>query len=128
MYACHTYQDAAVNGANPSDFRHGPPLALKLLGIGVAFLICRPLGVIALGLALWSHFRRRGFGLGASFGPRGRGFGRSGNSAFDAKQQKKLDEMKEDAKAFAEFQQRQREARDKEAFDRFMSERGGGAA
>ncbi|MGO9743021.1 MAG: DUF2852 domain-containing protein [Roseiarcus sp.] len=127
MYACHTYETAAA-GANPANFRHGPPLPLKLLGVGVAFLISRPLGVIALGLALWSHFRHRGFGPGPSFGPRRSGFGGSGNAAFDDGQRETLMKMQEDAKAFAEFRQRQRDARDKEAFDRFTSERGGGAA
>jgi len=107
--------------------RFGPPLPVKLLGVGAAFLVCRPLGVIALGAVLFSHFRRHGaLARGPWPGMRGHhrhGFGRSGNAAFDAAQQETLNKLSEDAKAFAEFARKQREARDKEAFDRFQADR-----
>jgi len=103
-----------------------PPLPLKLLGVGAAFLICRPLGALVLGVIAFKHFRRHGFpGQGrCNAGPRGpRGFMRSGNSAFDAAQREAVSKLAEDAEAFAAFRRQQREARDKEAFDRFRAER-----
>lgn len=105
--------------------RFGPPLPLKLVGVGAAFLLCRPLGLLALGAVLWSHCRRHGFpGHGPWQGLRHRrGFARSGNAAFDAAQREALSKLAADAEAFAEFRRQQREARDKEAFDRFQAER-----
>ena len=45
------------------------------------------------------------------------------NSAFEERRREILQQLDEDAKAFDDFDHRQRAARDREAFDRFMAER-----
>jgi len=106
----------------------GPPLPMKLLSVGVAFLIFKPLG-IALG-AYWLlkgrfHFGQmegRWGGEGRRCGPGRRGGMRSsGNSAFDERRRETIMKLREEEKAFADFAEEQRRARDKEAFDRFMA-------
>ncbi len=96
-----------------------PPLPLKLLFAGAAFLICPPLGLVALAFLAWRHFRwERGCG------GRHRGLRRStGNSALDAKRRETLKALDEEAEAFVEFARREREARDREAYERFQAER-----
>jgi len=98
---------------------YGPPLPLKLLLAGAAFLICPPLGLLALAFFAWRHFRwERGCG------GRHPGWRRStGNSALDAKRRETLKALDEEAEAFIEFERRQREARDREAYERFQKER-----
>lgn len=106
----------------------GPPLPVKVGVVVAAFLLCRPLGVAALAFVLWRSYRRgafKGCGPGKGFGPFRRGGPAStGNSALDEKQRETLNQLDEEAKAFAEFQKKQREAQDKEIFDRFAAERG----
>ena len=103
------------------------PLPAKLLGAGALFLVCHPLGLLAAGATLWHHYRGRPFpGPGPHHGfrhGRWRRYYGSGNSAFDEAQRETLNKLEEDAKAFDEFQRKQREARDREAFERFTSER-----
>jgi len=129
-------------GAHPYGFeghywsgRHfGPPLPLKILGVVVAFLIFKPLGVAALVYLIWRSTRRNG---GCGFRPR-EGFGHrvergpwagrgptptTQNAAFEERRQATLRQLDEEAKAFEEFERRQREAQDKQAFDRFMANR-----
>ena len=97
----------------------GPPLPLKLLLAGAAFLICPPLGLLALGLLGWRYF-----GWGHGCGGRHRGFRHStGNSALDAKRSETLQALDEDAEAFVDFARRERERRDREAYERFQAER-----
>ena len=106
--------------------RFGPPLPLKLLGVGAAFLLCKPFGFVALGLLAYSHFRRRhveGHGPWQGFQHRRRAFFASGNTAFDERQRETLNQLAEDAKAFEDFRRKQREARDKAALDEFMKAR-----
>ena len=108
---------AAFNGFS------GPPLPFKLAGLGIAFLIARPLGFALLAFMLFKAARRRwGFGrMGA-----GPGFALrrpSGNSAMDEKRRATLEALAEEEKAFTEFERRQREAREREEFDRFVAER-----
>jgi hypothetical protein len=107
--------------------RSGPPLPVKILAVAAAFLVFPPLGLVALALTLWSCRHGGGFEGARGFkghGPfRGRRFWSSGNSVFDEKQREALKKLKEEAEAFAEFRRKQREARDKEDFDRFMADR-----
>ena len=107
---------------------YGPPLPLKLLSVGVAFLIFKPLGV-ALG-AYWLLKGRFNVGPWAGgsgadarrCGPGRRGTMRSsGNSAFDERRRETIMKLREEEKAFADFAQERRRAGDKEAFDRFMA-------
>jgi hypothetical protein len=45
------------------------------------------------------------------------------NAAFEERRQATLRQLDEEAKAFEEFECRQREAQDKQAFDSFMANR-----
>jgi hypothetical protein len=121
------------------------------LGATVAgFVVFWPLGLLAMFLkwkngemwkgsseqaAPWAGFKAPDFsGWGfksqaASYGFSG-GFSGSGNAAFDAykrEQLKRLEEerrkLEEDQKAFRDFVERVRRAKDQEEFDRFMAER-----
>ncbi len=108
------------------------------------FVVFWPLGLLALFLkwkngemwrgasessAPWSGFKAPDLSAwrpqSASYG-----FSGSGNAAFDAykrEQLKRLDEerrkLEEDQKAFRDFVEKVRRAKDQEEFDRFMSER-----
>lgn len=53
---------------------------------------------------------------------RAHGFRSSGNSAFDSYKAETLRRLEEDQKAFEEFLERLREARDKAEFDQFMED------
>ena len=109
---------------------YGPPLPLKLLSVGVGFLIFKPLG-IALG-AYWLLKGRFGFNPAAAgwgsgvrhCGPGSRGMGSSGNSAFDERRRETIMKLREEEKAFDDFAQEQRRKRDQEAFERFMAAKG----
>ena len=134
--------DSAPEGAERGGPRHhhdhgrcGPPLPIKLLGVAGAFWIAPPLGVAALGYWAWREWRGHGgrdrfehAEAWRDFAQR-RGWGHcggrrsSGNAAFDERRQETLRAIQEEAEAFAEFERRQREARDREEFDRFMAER-----
>ncbi len=128
-YASDPQNGQFRGGGCESMFRggYGPPLPVKLLAIGVAFLIAKPLGFIVLAVVLFKTLRRR-FGYGnhgrfdgaADFGWRRRA---TGNSAMDEKRRATLEALAEEEKAFTDFERRQREARDREAFDRFVAER-----
>lgn len=107
------------------------------------FVVFWPLGLIALFLkwkngemwrgasdskAPWTGFKApdfSGWRTQASYG-----FAGSGNAAFDdykREQLRRLDEerrkLEEDQKAFREFVEKVRRAKDQEEFDRFMAER-----
>lgn len=115
--------------------RFGPPLPIKLLVVAGAFWIAPPLGLAALGYWAWREWRRNGGGDPSARGEKWREFaergpwrcgGRfrsSGNTALDERRRETLRAIQEEAEAFAEFERRQRELRDREAFDRFMAER-----
>ena len=50
--------------------------------------------------------------------------GSTGNRAFDDYREQTLRRLEEDAREFRSFMERLRQAKDKEEFDRFMSQRG----
>ena len=102
----------------------GWPLPAKALAVGVAFLVFKPLALAALVYFLIDARRRGGFRHAYASWPRGAR--PSGNSAFEERRRDTLKRLDEDAKAFDEFTRRQREAHDREAFDRFQAERGPG--
>lgn len=115
------------------------PLTIVLMVIG--FIVAWPLGLIMLAYILWGDRIpevRRHFGENAArsdwnCGPRSerRGFrSDSGNFAFDdyrAAELKRLDEerkrLDEERREFESYVRDLRRARDKEEFDRFMSDR-----
>jgi len=120
-------QPQGPNGAAPNPWafaHHGPSLPVKLLAVGVAFLVFKPLGVA---LGLYFLFKSRCHGaMGPNFGKWRSRAHSNGNSALDERRRETLNRLQEEEKAFAEFAEKQRQARDKEAFDRFMAERGNG--
>lgn len=125
MSACQAHNFAEHAHAHAWGF--DPRRVVKIIAVVAAFLICPPLGLAALAVTLWCCGRGGGFA-----GPRGwtehgpfrrRGFWSSGNSVFDEKQREALNKLKEEAEAFADFRKKQREAREREDFDRFMAER-----
>jgi Protein of unknown function (DUF2852) len=123
------------NDGAPWSGRHfGPPLPLKILGVVVAFLIFKPLGVAALLFLIWRSARRNG---GCSFRRR-EGFDRATergpwaarchgpatrNTAYEEHKRETLKELDEEAQAFEAFDRKQREAKDREAFERFLADR-----
>ncbi|MEZ5775127.1 MAG: DUF2852 domain-containing protein [Hyphomicrobiaceae bacterium] len=89
----------------------------------VGFIIFWPIGLLILGYMIWSGKmmcgRRRDW---QGFKARS-GFGSTGNSAFDAYREETLKRLDEEAREFRDFVDRLRFAKDKEEFDRFMTER-----
>lgn len=118
----HSRHSAFSQDAEGRPHFDGPPMPLKLLAVGAAFLICPPLGLAALAFTLW-----RGWGGGCrGFGGRGPGFrrfGETGNSALDEKRRETLKALDEEAEAFAEFRREERKARDREVYERFKAGR-----
>ncbi len=117
-----------------SGHRFGLPLPLKILLVVGAFWVFPPLGIAALAYLLWRSAQRNG---GCAF-RRHEGFLRfaerggwadrwhrpaTRNSAFEERRRETRKQLDDEAQAFEEFVRKQREARDKEAFDRFMAER-----
>jgi hypothetical protein len=107
MYACSA---ASPSSANPMAHPGHWPLPLKALAVGVGFALFKPLGLAALIYFLVQARRRR-------FGPQRFG----GNSAFDAHRRATLDALAEEERAFAEHRRKEKEARDREAFERFRA-------
>ena len=110
------------------------------------FVVFWPLGLIALFLKWkngemwkgsaetavpWANFRSPDLsGWTAGWKNQSYGFAGSGNAAFDAykrEQLKRLDEerrrLEDEQKAFRDFVERLRRAKDQDEFDRFMAER-----
>lgn len=109
------------------------------------FVVFWPLGLLALflkwkngemwrgssaGDAGWSSFRKPDLAGWQSWKQPSYGFAGSGNAAFDdykREQLKRLDEerrkLEDEQKAFRDFVEKLRRAKDQDEFDRFMSER-----
>ena len=109
-------------------------IALVILG----FVLWWPLGFAALVVMLWSEkMRCCGFGFGRwndradNLGkPRGwiRQPRSSGNRAFDEYRAETFRRLEEEQRAFQEYLDRLRTAKDRAEFDQFMAERGAGPA
>lgn len=101
-----------------------PPLLVKILMVAAAFWLFHPLGVTLLVIVLWWAARRHGGYAfrGAKVGqPLRRTRAAFRNAAFEERQRETLKALEEDAEA---FERKQREARNRQAFERFMSDRG----
>jgi|GEM_PF-6196002 len=124
----------------PTDFRAearriaaSMPFPAKALTVAAGFVIFPPLGLVTLGYFIYQSrraWREDGAGaqrVGRCDSRRGgrsrREWGMTGNVALDEKRRETLRALDEEAEAFADFRRRQREARDREAFDRFMKDR-----
>ncbi|WP_254368114.1 DUF2852 domain-containing protein [Paracoccus sp. Z118] len=91
------------------------------------FVLFWPLGLFILGYMIWSN---RMFGgchsRARSFNDRRTRFAQpetTGNAAFDAYRDETLKRLEDEHRAFVDFLQKLREARDKAEFDQFMEER-----
>jgi hypothetical protein len=101
----------------------GAWIAAMVLG----FILFWPVGLALLAYMIWSkrmfngcsstrHRRRHGFSS------RSHGFRSSGNTAFDSYKAETLRRLEEEQRAFEEFLERLREAKDKAEFDQFMDD------
>jgi Protein of unknown function (DUF2852) len=101
--------------------RNGPPLPIKIAVVAVAFAIFKPLALVAAGYFL---LRGRFNGKCSPCSRRGGPLSRtSGNSVFDDHKRETLDRLRDEEKAFADFEASKRKAEDKQAFDTFMAAR-----
>jgi hypothetical protein len=104
-----------------------------ILGVVVAFWLFPPLGVAALLYLIWRFarrnggcaFRRQGFDRAMGRGPwAARWHGPANrNTAYEEHRRETLKELDEEAQAFEAFERKQREAEDREAFERFLANR-----
>ncbi len=101
-------------------------IALTVLG----FILFWPLGLITLGYLVWSRKMMCCMGRWASWKsndlkrrnvPRS-GSRSTGNVAFDEYRETTLRRLEEEQRAFTQFLERLRRAKDQDEFDRFMSE------
>lgn len=133
--------DFAPEGDRAGPWRHrghgfGPPLPIKLLGVAGAFWVAPPLGFAALGFWAWKAWKRNGGpGHCGSPGDHWREFAErarsrcdwprrsTGNTVLDERRRETLRAIQEEADAYSDFERRQHESRDREAFDRFMTDR-----
>jgi hypothetical protein len=98
----------------------------------LALIAWWPLGLAILGYLVWSGrmsfgMRGNGFEMGRGRGRRGCGWARghagSGNRAFDEYREETLRRLEEEERAFRDFLDRLRMAKDRAEFDQFMAER-----
>ncbi|NDV00868.1 DUF2852 domain-containing protein [Pseudoroseicyclus tamaricis] len=100
----------------------GAWIAVMVLG----FVFFWPVGLAVLAYMIWS---KRMFnkscnrGRTSSMSAARAAMRPSGNSAFDAYKQDMLRRLEDEQRAFEEFLERLREAKDKSEFDQFMSDR-----
>ena len=115
--------------------------AWEIVAIVAGFMIFWPLGLLALFVKLWNGeiwpgaasgdmpWKSMGQGWQApAWTPRGNGS--TGNAAFEDYKKRELERLEaerrklmEEQKAFAEFVERVRRAKDQDEFDRFMADR-----
>jgi hypothetical protein len=137
----HDPSQTADFGAEARRIAADMPFPAKALTVAAGFVVFPPLGLVTLGYFIYQSRRRwhgqepgadpRGFGSGRGFGRCRHGHGgrfrredgMTGNVALDEKRRETLRQLDEEAQAFAAFRREQRETRDREAFDRFMTER-----
>ena len=102
------------------DLPKGAWIAMMVIG----FILFWPIGLGILFYMIWSGkmqgWKRDGMrACGSQF----RRHRSSGNTAFDRYRDEALKHLEEEQKAFGEFMERLRRAKDQTEFDQFMSER-----
>jgi hypothetical protein len=147
-----TYPDSDAD-RGPYSFRDGGPQSARgwfrkaedwldakgrwawIAAMVLGFVFFWPVGLALLAVIIWrgkmschsrhrSHWQERGRAWGRGFGAgSGHGFGSSGNSAFDAYRDETLKRLEDEQRAFQEFLDRLRRAKDQTEFDSFMDER-----
>ena len=96
--------------------------AAWLVAMILGFVLAWPVGLALLGYMIWS---KRMFGTchrSRRHAPAYRAES-TGNAAFDAYRDETLKRLEDEHRAFLDFLQKLREARDKAEFDQFMDER-----
>jgi hypothetical protein len=105
------------------DLPKGAWIAMMVIG----FILFWPIGLGILFYMIWSGkmhgWNRNGMRSCSSQFRRHRS---SGNSAFDSYRDDMLKKLEEEQKAFGEFMERLRRAKDQTEFDQFMNERRAG--
>lgn len=120
-------QAAMTNTIDQLD-RWGKPAWIALMV--VSFILFWPVGLAILAYLIWSG--RMGCSSSStksawtSWRSRHGVMGDTGNRAFDQYREDTLRRLEEEAREFKDFVDRLRFAKDKEEFDRFMSERRAG--
>ena len=98
----------------------GAWIAAMILG----FIVFWPIGLALLAYMIWSKNMFKGNCAGRRQHRHMHGnFKPTGNQAFDAYKIETLRRLEDEQKAFEDFLQRLREAKDKSEFDQFMDER-----
>ena len=102
------------------------PMWLVMMILGFVFFW--PVGLGVLAYLFWSGKMRCGNNVNRdnwqSWKSRSGFTGSTGNRAFDDYRDQTMRKLEEDAREFKTFMERLRQAKDKEEFDRFMSQRG----
>ncbi|MBX3447233.1 MAG: DUF2852 domain-containing protein [Parvibaculaceae bacterium] len=106
------------------DLPKGAWIAMMVIG----FIVFWPIGLALLFYMIWSGkmqgWKRDGLhGCASQFRSHRRS---SGNTAFDSYRDDMLKKLEEEQKAFGEFMERLRRAKDQQEFDQFMNERRAG--
>ena len=99
------------------------PLWIVMMILGFVFFW--PIGFGVLAYLFWSGKMRCGNSDNwKSWKSRSGFMGSTGNRAFDDYRDQTMRKLEDDAREFRTFMDRLRQAKDKEEFDRFMSQRG----
>ncbi len=128
------------NGQGFGPYSYGPPFPVKAAIVVGGLALFPPLGLAALayfalrhkfsGHPAWEDWRARRDEHMKAWRERTAGEAPSGNSAFEARRKEVLDKieaerqkLREEAKSFADFAEKEKRARDQAEFDRFTAEK-----
>jgi hypothetical protein len=103
---------------------------LSVFAVILGFIVWWPLGMLAIGYILWGGSID---GLVDDLATEAKKWfnhapkkqSSTGNAAFDAYKEQTLKQLEEEEASFAAYIQKLREARDRDEFERFLSERSG---
>jgi len=112
---------ATMNNTIDQLDRWGKPAWIALMV--ASFILFWPLGLALLAYMIWSGRMRCEPNRWASWKSRQGVMGSTGNRAFDDYREETLKRLEEEAREFKSFVEKLRFAKDKEEFDRFMSDR-----
>ncbi|MEZ5924649.1 MAG: DUF2852 domain-containing protein [Hyphomicrobiaceae bacterium] len=113
-------QATMTNAVDQMD-RWGKPAWIALMV--VSFILFWPIGLALLAYLIWSGRMGCNHKRWGSWKSQHHVMGSTGNRAFDDYREETLKRLEEEAREFKDFVERLKFAKDKEEFDRFMSER-----
>ena len=128
------------HGQGHGPYSYGPPFPVKAAIVVGGLALFPPLGLAALayfalrhkfsGHPAWEDWRARRDEHMKAWRERATAEAPTGNSAFEARRKEVLDKieaerqkLREEAKAFADFAEKEKRARDQAEFDRFAAEK-----